>query len=92
MLKQIIAGKSDAEALAQLARGPMRKKRAELQQALTGKITPDHRFLLNQHMEHIEYLEKAIASMVVAIERKAAPFEATMTRWKSIPGIEQLAA
>ena len=86
MLKQIIAGNSEAEALAQLARGPMRKKLAELQQALTGKITPHHRFLLKQHMEHIEYLEEAIASMVLEIERQALPFEATITRWKSIPG------
>ena len=92
MLKQMITGNLDAEALAQLARGPMRKKRAELQQALTGKITPHHRFLLKQHMEHIEYLEKAIASLVVEIERQAGSLETTVTRWKSIPGIEQLAA
>ena len=92
MLKQIVAGKSDVDVLAELARGPMRKKRTELQQALTGRITPHHRFLLKQHIEHIEYLEKAIANMVVEIERQALPFEATITRWKSIPGIEQLAA
>jgi transposase len=91
MLKQIAAGKSDANALAELARGPLRKKRTELQQALTGRITLHHRFLL-KHIEHIEYLEKAIAGLVVEIERQALPFEATITRWKSIPGIEQLAA
>lgn len=76
MLKEMINGSSDAEALAQLARGRMRKKCAELQLALTGRITPHHRFLLKQHMEHVEYPEKAIASIVVEIERQATPFEA----------------
>jgi transposase len=70
----------------------MRQKRGELQQALTGRITSHHRFLLKQHMEHIEYLEKAIASLVVEIERQAAPFATTIARWKSIPGVEELAA
>lgn len=92
MLQQIIPGNLDAEALAQLARGRMRSKRLELQQALTGKVTPHHRFLLKQHMEHIEYPEEAIGSLLVEIERQAVPFAGTVARWKSIPGIEQLAA
>ncbi len=85
MLQQVISGNLDAEALAQLARGRMRSKRLELQQALSGKVTPHHRFLLKQHLEHVECLEKAIAGMRVEIERQAAPFAATVARWKSIP-------
>lgn len=47
MLKAIIAGETDAEVLATLAKGSFRRKRQELAQALQGQVRDHHRFLLH---------------------------------------------
>lgn len=46
--------------LADLARGRMRSKRAELERALSGHVRDHHRFLLAEHLGHIDYLDEAI--------------------------------
>jgi transposase len=60
MLEAIVAGQGDVTALADLARGRMRSKRAELERALTGHVRDHHRFLLVEHLGHIDYLDDAI--------------------------------
>jgi hypothetical protein len=45
MLDAIIAGEDDAERLAQLARGRLKGKSPQLQQALEGRVREHHRFL-----------------------------------------------
>jgi transposase len=46
MLAEIVAGSTDAAALADLARGRMRNKIPALEQALTGRVGDHHRLLL----------------------------------------------
>ena len=40
MLRELVAGQDDAAALAELARGQLRGKQAELERALTGRVGP----------------------------------------------------
>src|SRR4051794_1824701 len=61
MLEAIIDGQSDVSALAELARGRMRSKRAELEQALEGRVREHHRFLLAKHLLHIDFLDEQLA-------------------------------
>jgi len=63
MLAAIIGGETDAARLADLARGCLRAKHDQLEQALAGRVRPHHRFLLAEHMGHIAYLEEAIARL-----------------------------
>ena len=49
MLQALINGTTDAEVLTDLARGLLRKKLAQLQEALEGRVQPHHRTLL-RHM------------------------------------------
>lgn len=60
MLAALVAGERDAAAMAELARGRMRNKMAELEQALTGVVRPHHRFMLAQHLAHIDFLDEQI--------------------------------
>lgn len=60
MLAAIIGGETDAEVLAELARGRMRSKRAALEQALTGRVREHHRYLLAQHLVHLDFLDEQI--------------------------------
>jgi hypothetical protein len=50
-------GVSDAKALADLARGTLRHKLSQLQQARPRQIDPHHQVLLGQIFAHMSYLE-----------------------------------
>src|SRR5246500_4982179 len=57
MLEAIIHGQSDSHALAEMSKGLLRNKRAELRMALQGRVTEHHRFLLKQLMDHLRFTE-----------------------------------
>lgn len=61
MLAAIVDGQTDTVALADLAKGRLRAKRVELEQALTGQIRDHHRFVIAQHLTHLDFLEEQIA-------------------------------
>src|SRR5919202_593813 len=61
MLEAIVDGQSDVTALAELARGRMRSKRAELERALDGRVRAHHRFMIAKHLIHIDFLDEQIA-------------------------------
>jgi transposase len=61
MLQALSEGSCDVEQLAGLAKGRLRRKLPELQQALTGQIRPHHRFLIASHLTHLDFLEEQIA-------------------------------
>src|SRR5438309_504579 len=63
MLEAIIAGETDPEKLADLARRRLRSKIPELQLALQGRVTDHHRFLLRLLVEHVGHLEGLIAQL-----------------------------
>lgn len=77
MLKQLVEGETDAAAMAALARGKMRKKREELEAALTGSVREHHRFLLAEHLKHLEFLEARIQEfnerIAAQIDRMSPP-------------------
>jgi transposase len=60
MLQALIEGSPDAAAMAGLAKGRMREKRAALEQALTGRVRPHHRVLIADHLIHIDFLDERI--------------------------------
>jgi transposase len=63
MLEAIVAGRADAATMAELAKGRLRNKLPLLQQALTGVVDAHHRFLLAQHLSHIDFLDEQIATV-----------------------------
>ena len=76
MLAAIVDGQSDITLLADLARGRMREKRADLERALSGRVRDHHRFVIASHLEQIDFLDGQIASFdaqIVACVAKQAP-------------------
>lgn len=63
MLEALVGGQRDAALMAELAKGRLRNKMAELEKALTGVVREHHRFLLAQHLAHIDFLEEQIAQV-----------------------------
>jgi transposase len=89
MLEAIVAGTTDPEALADLAKGLLRKKREQLVAALSGRVKPHHRFLIAEHLSQIEYLEESIQRINTEVAERLRPFELKVTQLDSIPGISR---
>ena len=89
MLQAIVEGNTDPEAMANLAKGLLRKKRPQLVSALSGRVKPHHRFLIAEHLSQIEYLEEAIQRIGAEVEERLRPFELQVKRLDSIPGISR---
>jgi transposase len=94
MLSAIIAGKDNPEALAQLAKGRMRNKIAELERALTGRVKDNHRLMLTLHLEHIDDLNVKLTRLEEEIDRLIAPFDEDdlVERFTEITGIDKKTA
>jgi transposase len=55
------------------ARGRLKAKRAQLEEALVGTIKPHHHFLLTEHLDHIHQLDQSIGRVGAEIEARMAP-------------------
>lgn len=67
ILNALISGETDPQKLADLARSTARKKRAELVEALHGRIRDHHRRLLQVHLERVMALEQALIEVDAAV-------------------------
>src|SRR6266516_4659536 len=92
MLAALIGGQRDPKALAQLARGVMRRKMATLQEAFTGYFTGHHAFLLAKMLARVDAIDADIAALDVKIEQLAAPLAPAARRLAELPGISATAA
>src|SRR5947209_185842 len=92
MIEALVAGVSDAEALADLARGRLRAKLPALREALEGRVEPIHRVLLRQLLAQIDFLQAQIESLSADIDQQLSPYEPLLARLMQIPGVGRLAA
>jgi len=72
MLEAIVQGQTDAVLLADLAKGRLRNKHDELVRALGGRIREHHRFLIAQHLIHLDFLDEQIGVFDQAIAERLA--------------------
>jgi transposase len=73
MLEALLAGQTDPAVLADLARGRLKAKRAQLEEALVGTLKPHHRFMLTEHLALIATLDEAIRRASQEIEARMSP-------------------
>lgn len=92
MIKALIAGERDPAKLARLADGRLKASPAQLCEALRGRVTKNHRFLLRLHLRQIDQLDAAIAAIDRQVEADIAPFRTAVTRLTTVPGVKALAA
>lgn len=92
MLEQLLGGEQDPEVLAELARGRLRAKLPALRQALEGRVRPHHRVLLQSLLEHIEYLETALARLTREIEQCLAPYAEAVALLHTLPAMGETSA
>lgn len=92
ILRAMIEGHSDPKELAALGSSRLRSSQETLEEALRGRVTAHHRFLLSQHLGLIENLERTIQQFDQEIERVIEPFREVVERLTAIPGISHLSA
>jgi len=92
MLRELAGGNTDALALAQLAKGQLRDKTAELEQALTGRVRPIHQFMLADGLAQLDSYDARLARIEEEIEHYMHPFEAVVQRLDTIPGVGRTTA
>jgi hypothetical protein len=86
MLEALVAGTTDPEVLAELARGQLRKKLPALREALQGRIARHHRLLVAELLAHLDYLDEAIARLSGEVARVVGPFSPLLALLCTIPG------
>jgi transposase len=87
MLAALLAGHTDPQALADLAKGRLRAKRDQLAQALDGRVKPHHRFVLTELLCQIDSLDETIARFDTQLQAISGPFEAAIGLLDTMPGI-----
>jgi transposase len=92
MMAALIAGQRDPQVLAQLARGRMRVKITQLEEAFTGYFTDHHGFLLTKMLARVDALSADIAELETRIEEMVAPFGTAPERLDEIPGLGMIGA
>lgn len=83
----IIAGETDAAKLASLAHSSVRASRETLRQALQGKITAHHRFMLVTIRKSIASTEGLIADIERSIDEHVQQYSVEMSLLQTVPGV-----
>jgi transposase len=92
MLKALIAGERDPLALAALARGRLREKRAALADVLLGQFSDHHAFLVDRLLTQIEFLEAEIDAFDRRITAATTASATSLDRLDTIPGVARRSA
>lgn len=92
LLAALLDGTPDPATLAELAQGKLRQKRAQLERALTGRVSDHHRLLLTTHPAHIDFLDEESDRLSAAIAARLQSFEAERNRLDTIPGVDRQTA
>jgi transposase len=92
MIEALIAGESNPAKLARLANYRLRASQEKLREALRGRVTKHHRFLLRLHLNQIDALDASIATIDQQVEAGIAPFRVAVELVTSIPGVSDLGA
>ena len=92
MLEAIVNGEQDSQRLAEMSRGLLRNKIPQLQQALEGRVTAHHRFLLRELLDHHYFVESKMKRIEQEVAERLGPFQSEVARLCTIPGVDRVTA
>jgi transposase len=92
MLDALVAGTTDPEVLADLARGKLRAKIPALREALEGRFDHLHAVWIGAILNHLDFLDEQIFGLTEAIGEQIAPFEKAVEVLCTIPGVQRRTA
>src|SRR5437870_15250 len=92
MLDALVAGTTDPEVLADLAKGKLRAKIPLLREALEGRFDHLHAVWIGAILAHLDFLDEQIASLTQTIGEQIAPFGPAVELLCTIPGVQRRTA
>jgi len=92
MIDALLAGFHDPKALAQMAKGILRRKIPQLEAALEGSFTIHHATLIRLSLAAVDLFDVQIKELDVHIAAMVDPIRTEVDLLKSIPGVEETAA
>jgi transposase len=92
ILSALLAGQRDPQELAELSKGRLRRKIADLTLALEGRFRPHHAQLLARMLAHIDFLDESIAECEAQIEEMCRPFVQEIELLDTVTGVGKRAA
>ena len=82
----------DTAKVAQLAHWSLQPKIEAIQQALEGKLTDHHRFLIDASLQHMRFIEEQLVRLDKEIQRRLQPYQEEYALLQTIPGIKETGA
>jgi transposase len=92
MLEAMVAGQDDPAQLADLAKRRLRAKIPQLEQALYGKLTEHHRWMLGLLLDQLKATEQFIARLDERIAELTRPQLPVLEKLDAIPGVDRRVA
>jgi transposase len=92
VLQAIIDGDSDPKSLLSHIDRRVKASRGEVLEALRGHISSHHRFMLKLHLEHIDALDRAIATLEQEVGAGLKPFLDAAELVSTMPGMSAVAS
>lgn len=92
MLEGLIEGQQDTAELAHLARGRMKSKQRQLEEALEGSFGAHQRWMLRHHLDLIDFHDTKLKELDAEVAERMRPFLAALNHIDAIPGLGQQTA
>src|SRR4051794_10086728 len=92
MLEALAEGAAGPAAVADLARGRLRRKLEALAAALDGRVREHHRFLIAVQLRRLEAIARDLGELDARIEAQLEPFRAQHRLLMRIPGVDRVVA
>jgi transposase len=92
ILDAIVSGETDPEKLVALCSGRLKASRKSLVEALRGRVTDHHRFLLKLHLAQVDHLQQGMRELEARMGDALEPFREHVEHLTTIPGVSNVVA
>lgn len=92
VLNALVEGYTSPDVLVSLTSGRLKASRAELREALRGRVTKHHRFMLKLHLRQIDQLDASVGELEAQARIAVESFPHRVEQLTAIPGISETAA
>ncbi len=92
ILDALVAGETNPEKLVALCSGRLKASRKVLVEALRGRVTDHHRFLLKLHLAQVDLLRQGMRDLEARMGESLEPFRQHVENLMTIPGISDVSA
>ena len=87
IIEAMLGGETEVEELVKLCHGKLKPKVEQLKEALTGKLTEHHKFMMRTIKDSIKSIEKIIEQVDGQIKEQTTAYQAEIELLQTIPGV-----